>query len=115
MKAIIIKPHMATYRFTDGKYQDIRDIIGNWIDCVRGDDFVGYVDDEGLVSGLEFNPIASILFGQYLVGDVVVFGSLDENGSYDGNNYDVPESVVTRLNHILAVMNLHRDHSLVEV
>lgn len=115
MKSIIIKPTSATYFFTDGKYQEIKDVIGGLIDCVRGDDFVGYVDDEGLVKGLEFNPIASILFGQYLVGDVIVFGSLNALGEYDGENYNVSEDMVERLNSILMAQTMHQEYSLQEV
>lgn len=65
--------------------------VGGYIDCVRADDFVGYVNDEGLLVGLEENITASILFQRYLVGNVVVVGAYSSEGVYDGDNHDAPE------------------------
>lgn len=76
-------------------YQVLNELCGGWIDCVRNDDIVGYVNDEGLLIGLDANVLASVLFGRPLVGDVVVLGALSEEGEYDGENHDVPEQYLS--------------------
>jgi hypothetical protein len=73
----------------------LNELCGGWIDCVRNDDIVGYVNDEGLLIGLDPNVLASVLFGRPLVGDVVVLGALSEEGEYDGENHDVPEQYLS--------------------
>jgi hypothetical protein len=79
----------------DNGYQVLNELCGGWIDCVRNDDIVGYVNDEGLLIGLDPNVLASVLFGRPLVGDVVVLGALSEEGEYDGENHDVPEQYLS--------------------
>lgn len=69
----------------------IHESVGGWFDVVRGDDFVAYVHDEGLLIPLEPNLTVSALFNQVIAGDVVIVGSLDAKGNYDGENYDAPE------------------------
>lgn len=76
-------------------YLVLNELCGGWIDCVRNEDIVGYVNDEGLLIGLDPNVLASVLFGRPLVGDVVVLGALSEEGEYDGENHDVPEQYLT--------------------
>ena len=79
----------------DNGYQVLNELCGGWIDCVRNEDIVGYVNDEGLLIGLDPNVLASVLFGRPLVGDVVVLGALSEEGEYDGENHDVPEQYLS--------------------
>jgi hypothetical protein len=69
----------------------LQESVGGYIDCVRADDFVGYVNDEGLIYGLEMNLTASILFQRHLVGNVVVVGAFSSEGVYDGDNHDAPD------------------------
>jgi hypothetical protein len=76
-------------------YQVLNELCGGWLDCVRNEDIVGYVNDEGLLIGLDPNVLASVLFGRPLVGDVVVLGALSEEGEYDGENHDVPEQYLS--------------------
>jgi hypothetical protein len=68
----------------------INDLVGGWFDCVTADNFVMYVHDEGLLIGLDMNPMASFLTGRPIAGDALIVGTLDENGNYDGENYDAP-------------------------
>lgn len=76
---------------TENGHRVLNELCGGWLDCVRLDDVVGYVNDEGLLIGLEPNVFASALFGRPLVGNCVVVGSLNERGEYDGENHDVPD------------------------
>jgi hypothetical protein len=75
----------------EGGHLVLNELCGGWIDCVRTEDIVGYVNDEGILIGLAPNALASLLFGRPLVGDVVVLGALNDEGDYDGENHDVPE------------------------
>ena len=89
----------------------IKDVIGSprgmWFDCVRGPLVHGYVNDTGIIDGLMLNPLASILLGHIICGDVILFGSLSPRGEhrttfslndeYVDHEYDVPDSVVDEI------------------
>jgi hypothetical protein len=77
-----------------GGYQELQRYVGGTFDVVRGDNIVTYCHDEGLLIGLEPNLRASLLCNQLIVGDVVVVGSLNVNGVYDGENHDVPADLL---------------------
>lgn len=105
-KALIIKadgslPSIKEIPSQKETYQVIKEVIasphGDWFDCVRGESYHAYVNDTGLIDGLPLNPIASILFGQVICGDVIMFGSYSPKGEYDGDEYDIPEWVVTNV------------------
>lgn len=73
----------------------IRSIVGGHFGVVASDEGVhGYVHDEGLLIGLPYNAVASALFGQPIVGNVIVFGSLDAKGRHDGYEHHIPPTVV---------------------
>jgi hypothetical protein len=79
-----------------GEFTDIQTMVGGAFDCVTtkvgGHIIVGYVNDEGLLIGLEQNWFASALFGRNLVGPCVIVAGESPSGEYDGENYDLPES-----------------------
>lgn len=68
----------------------LQEAVGGYIDCVRSDEFIGYVNDEGLLIGLPLNTLASVLFSRYLVGNVVIVGAYNDKGEYDGDDHDIP-------------------------
>lgn len=74
-------------------YNTIRNTVGGWFDCVRQKSFHGYVHDTGLIDGLPFNPIASIVFGQVICGDVILFGSFSASGEYDGEEHAIDPAI----------------------
>jgi hypothetical protein len=85
--------------FVDG-YEDIQAQVGGLFDVVvtsLGDGdrvaFVGHVHDEGLLLGLEMNYLATALFQREIRGGCVVLWGLNEDGVYDGDNYDIPEEM----------------------
>lgn len=102
---------MFTTQLPDQSGDEIRALVGNWFDCVRHDEFVGYVDDEGLLNGGEFNTIASVVFGRYLAGVVVAFGCLNENGEYDGENYDMTEDALAHFAWVAKAKQLHEENA----
>lgn len=84
-------------------YKNIQDIVGGCFDCIRYDGqgldgepvaLCGYVHDEGLLLGMETNYLASLLFGQVVVGPCVVTYALSPNGVYDGDDYEMPADLI---------------------
>jgi len=60
-----------------GGLEDYQRAVGGYITAVYSDHedaIAGYANDEGLLIGLEPNLIASLIFNQPLVGNVVVLG-----------------------------------------
>ena len=70
-----------------GDHTTIHEQVGGWFDCVTTESLVGYVHDEGLLIGLQLNPIATALFGRILVGNCVVYSHLNDKGEYDGDSH----------------------------
>ena len=93
----------------------IREVVGGWFDCVRGDKFHGYVNDTGLIDGLPLNPVASVMFGQILAGDCIVFGSFSASGEYDGYEHSVDPEVVKVANFLNFQWELSPDNFRVGV
>lgn len=77
-------------------YEVIQRIVGGWFDVVRGDEVCVYVNDEGLlIEGMEPNVLATWITERVIFGNVLVVGSLNDDGEYDGDDHDVPEVYVT--------------------
>lgn len=74
---------------------EINRLVGGWFDCVSRHGYTAYVHDEGLLIGLRPNNAATLLTGQVLVGDVVLVGNLSPTGEYDGEDYELPEELVS--------------------
>lgn len=100
-KALIIKTDGTAPVISEiaegGSYEAIKEAVrsetGDFFDCVRNESFHGYVNDTGLIDGLPLNPVASILFGQVICGDAILFGSYNTHGKYDGEEHDIPTFV----------------------
>ena len=78
--------------------RQINELVGGWFDCVSIPQLgiVIYVHDEGLLLGMNANVTASTLSNRVLVGDVLICGSLNSEGEYDGETYDVPEHFMSQ-------------------
>lgn len=83
-----------------GGLESLNLMVGGTIDAVTttlGEDtgcvIVGYINDDGIALDLDFNYIASALFGRQIVGDCVIVWGLNEDGEYDGHNHDLPTAV----------------------
>jgi hypothetical protein len=80
----------------DGAGEVINQIVGGYFDLARNynqhinAEVCAYVHDEGLIIGLPVNAVASMLLGQYLVGNAVIVGKTDNEG-YDT---DVPSELL---------------------
>lgn len=85
------------------KLEDYQVAVDGWIEAVDVPAFgvTIYVNEEGLIRRLPFNPRASFLWWYHvpgahhamLVGDVIIVGTPDENG----DNTDAPEEIVDLL------------------
>jgi hypothetical protein len=98
-KALVLKTDGTTQVIDlprDGAGQVIHEIVGGYFDIARNynphinAEVTAYVHDEGLIIGLPVNVLASMIIGQYLVGDAVIVGKTDSEG-YDT---DVPNELL---------------------
>jgi hypothetical protein len=90
---IISNDGIQTRTFEVGvTHTEIHDMVGGWFDCVRTNSLIGYVHDTGLIDGQHINFVATALFGRILCGTCVVFGAMNEDGEYDGDDHNVPEN-----------------------
>ena len=97
-----------------GGLESLQGMVGGTIDAITttlgSDDndcvIVGYINDDGIALDLDFNYIASALFGRQILGDCVIVWGLNENGVYDGHNHDLPTAianfVMNELMHVVA-------------
>ncbi len=80
-------------------YKSIQSAVGGTFDAITTNCgmeemlFVGYVNDEFLINGMEMNYLATNLFKREIHGNCVVVWGLSEDGEYDGDNHDIPEGV----------------------
>lgn len=102
MKALVVKTN-GTSEVIDQEwnYNQINIAVGGLIQPVYFPNYKaeGYINEEGKILGLEENVVATntwynsgarILLGDYLAGDIVFFGEVDE----EGNNTDVTPEIV---------------------
>ena len=92
--AIAVMPtgEVTSFELGERNYENIVRHVGGIITTVgtAEKNIVAYVHDEGLLIGLEPNVFGSLLTGQNIVGPMVIIGSLNEQGEYDGEDHDVP-------------------------
>ena len=93
-KAVVIPTQWDTYRAiqqaVESEFGDLFDVVSHTVPT----HFHGYVNDSGILDGLPMNPIASVMLGQVVCGNVIMFGSLDDKGAFDGDEHDIPLVVV---------------------
>lgn len=110
IKGIIIRTNGDIENFEyQGSYTEIGQVVGGYIEAVNfgSKPYFCYVNEEGKLNGLEENKIATtlwynsgqiVMLGDYLAGDVVVFGQVDE----EGNDTDYPDSLLMDLSRATA-------------
>lgn len=106
MGILITTEGVIEYRNFNG-LSDYQTAVGGLITAVHAMSGAceGYANDEGLYLGMPVNPVASILFGQYLVGNVVIIGAPDDNG-YDT---DADQSLLSYIDYLNSVMLMHKE------
>lgn len=104
----------------DARYETLRDGVGGLIEAAPTDESLTlWVNEEGKINGLAFNPLGHALWnevdvygciahGDWLAGPCVITGPPDD----DGNTTPVPDWVLPRLARLAAttvVIELHGD------
>lgn len=92
------KDHMPTY-------DDINSAVGGWIEGVPLEGVTAYVNEEGKLQGLPVNMIATLLAHEdsaimsedYIAGNMIVFGPLDDEGEITSLPSDFIPGLMTRL------------------
>ena len=88
-------------------YDQIVQHVGGWLEGVAIQNTASYINDEGKIMGLPVNKIATVLAhvdeaimpNDFICGDMVVFGPLDE----DGEITTLHSTFVPRLMHELGI------------
>lgn len=111
-KAVIIKTDgtKSVAEFEVGKSYDlISNAVGGYIQCVtlRDKDFCDmWINEEGKLTGLELNPIATALWADMydmtdmIVGDVIITGGTDDEGETLGLKDELVEYFLNYKNQV---------------
>jgi hypothetical protein len=89
----------------DGDYRNLQRIVEGYIEAISFGDknYFCYSNDESKMIGLDQNRLVTdlwydsgqiIMIGDYIAGNVVFFGNVDD----DGNSTDYPEELLKDLN-----------------
>ena len=104
-KGMVIRTNGEVEEFVyDGNYLQIGQVVGGYIEAVNFGDkpYFCYINEEGKFLELQENVVATslwynsgqiVMLGDYLAGDVIFFGQVDE----DGNDTDCPDSLLEDL------------------
>jgi len=107
MKALLVRTD-GTYEVINKEwnYDQINKALGGLIEAVYFPNYKaeGYINEEGKILSLDENILATnawynsgarILLGDYIAGDIVLFGQVDE----EGNNTEVPVEIVDAISY----------------
>jgi hypothetical protein len=101
VKAAVVKTD-GTYTIVDSRwdYDELSKTVGGYIEAISlGSSGEMFLNEEGKLFGLKVNYVANGLASEFdaglsvwdnIVGDVVVFGPMDENG----DNTDVTDQII---------------------
>lgn len=83
MKALYIKAHPFSIELLeiDDRLEIYQNLVGGWIEVVYAAGLQHYhsvmvVNEEGVLQDLPVNPLASMLYGDYIAGDAVIVGTI---------------------------------------
>lgn len=108
LRAVVVKTDGSVYEtFAEWDYEQLSKELGGYIEAVNYGDqpYFAYINEEGKLLNLDENHLATelwymsgqrILIGDYIAGDAVFFGLIDE----DGNNTDAPIMILEQLRKI---------------
>lgn len=100
-KAVGITPEGIVFE-TEVNLKGMQEIVGGYIAPAQVHPAIGegelYVNDEGLLMNLPENIIAMMLTGQFLVGNAVVVGPVDDKGRTTDVTEDMIDALVDILN-----------------
>ena len=83
MKVLYIKAHPFSVELLEinDTLEVYQHLVGGWIEVVHAAGLQRYnslmvVNEEGVLLNLPVNPLASMLYGDYIAGDAVVVGTI---------------------------------------
>jgi hypothetical protein len=106
VKGLIINTDGSSKEYDyDGDYKSLQQIVGGYIEAISFGDknYFCYSNDESKMIGLDQNRLVTdlwydsgqvIMIGDYIGGNVVFFGNVDDNG----DNTDYPQDLLEDLN-----------------
>lgn len=111
MKALIIPADITKsveLREIDfSKLEEVKTCLdGGWLELLKiRNDTCAYIDEEGKLKGLQFNLRATSLilyvapnWNDIIVGPMIVFSPINEDGLPDGNEHNCPDWVLDYFN-----------------
>lgn len=112
MRALLFKTtHEVEYIEVDGTLKSLQDAVGGMIEFLPlTDNAHAYIDEEGKLKGKEINLMATMLCqrlkiglmpNDMIVGNMIVLGSLNENGEEDGESHDAPSSLLPSFSKVI--------------
>lgn len=102
MKALVIKTNgEAEVIDQEWSYEQINETVGGWIEVISfgNNKYFAYANEEAkllelpvneIVTGMWYSSGQIVLLGDYISGDVVFFGGIDDNG----DNEEVEQSLI---------------------
>ena len=102
MKALVIKANgEAEVIDQEWSYEQINETVGGWIEVISfgNNRYFAYANEEAKLLELPVNEVVTdmwynsgqiVLLGDYISGDVVFFGGIDDNG----DNEEVEQSLI---------------------
>ena len=102
MKALVIKTNgEAEVIDQEWSYEQINETVGGWIEVISfgSNRYFAYANEEAKLLELPVNEVVTdmwynsgqiVLLGDYISGDVVFFGGIDDNG----DNEEVEQSLI---------------------
>jgi len=115
MKALLIQTdHVVKQIEVDGHLKSMQDAVGGMIEYLPlTDNAHAYIDEEGKLKGKKVNVMATMLCRKLniglapddmIVGDMLILGSLNKKGDRDGEEHDVPSSLLPAFSKIIGQM-----------
>lgn len=85
----------------------LQEAVGGWIELIHiTEEVIAYLNEEGKQEELPFNELATdlcehfkvgLMPGDYIVGNMVLLGSLNKDGENDGECHDLPMAFIKEL------------------
>jgi Domain of unknown function (DUF3846) len=108
IRAVVVKTDGSVNEvFAEWDYEQLSQEVGGYVEAVNygRQPYFAYINEEGKLRNLEENALATelwyrsgqrILIGDYIAGDAVFFGLVDE----EGDNTDAPIMILEQLRKI---------------
>lgn len=108
MKTIVIRPTNHPQVEDLAGWEDFKKVLDDaYIECIRfTDNTVAYLDEDGKSKGLPYNPLATqwcrvlgvgLRPDDFIVGTMIIVGTLNEQGQHDGDEHDVPADLIVKM------------------